>query len=324
MRELYPPVEPYAVHPLDVGGGHSVYVEECGNPAGIPAIFLHGGPGGGCKIYQRSFFDPTKYRAVLFDQRGCGRSKPHGLLEHNKTWDLLADMETIRERLGIEKWLLFGGSWGSALALLYAQQYPERVSGIVSRGTFLARQADLDWYIKDGVNRIYPERWAELQDTLHNSKAQNGSGGAEDLIAAFHHILHGPDELAQRRAARAWSVWGGQVALGEDFTLSDPEGHVPAHVLHQARIELHYGFHRYFVEENQILRDCPLIPKVPVILIHGRRDLVCPVEAAYTLQKHLPFAELRVLPTAGHIASNPEMTSALVQAADDLAGRLSA
>jgi proline iminopeptidase len=319
MKALYPPIEPYAVHVLDVGGGHSVYVEECGNPAGLPAVFLHGGPGGGCKIYQRSFFDPAKYRAVLFDQRGCGRSKPCGLLEHNTTRHLLADMEAVRQRLGLEKWLLFGGSWGSALALLYAQQYPHRVSGIVSRGTFLARQADLDWYLKDGANRIYPERWAELLDA-----AQGGPGGGDgDLVAAFQRILHGKDELARRRAARAWSLWGGQVALGDEFSPSGLEDHVPASVLHQARIELHYGFHRYFVEESQILRDCRLIPKMPVILVHGRRDLVCPVEAAFTLQKHLPFAELRILPGAGHIAGGAEMTSALVGAADDMAARLS-
>ena len=316
MKELYPPIEPYAVHMLDVGGGHRVYVEECGNPAGIPVVFLHGGPGGGCKIYHRSFFDPARYRAILFDQRGCGRSTPHGLLENNTTRHLLADMEAIRERLGLGRWLLFGGSWGSALALLYAQTYPHRVSGIVSRGTFLARPMDLDWYLKDGVNRVYPERWAELLDAVH------GAPG-EDLVDAFQRILHGEDELAQRRAARAWSAWGGQVALGEAFVPADSEGHVPAHVLQQARIELHYGFHRYFIDENQILRDCRLIPKVPVILVHGRRDLVCPLESAFTLQKHLPFAELRVLPAAGHIASGTEMTSALVEAADELAERLS-
>lgn len=312
MREFYPPIEPYAVHTLDVGDGHSVYVEECGNPAGIPVIFLHGGPGGGCKPYQRSFFDPARYRAVLFDQRGCGRSTPCGLLEANTTWHLLADMEAIRLRLGVDQWLLFAGSWGSVLALLYAQHHPQRVSGIVSRGTFLARQMDLDWYLKDGVNRIYPERWAELLEAMH-------VGPGADIIAAFQKIMHGQDELAQRRAAKAWSFWGGQVALGAEFGTSDPEGHVPASVLHQARIELHYGLHRYFVEEGQVLRDCHLVPKRPVILVHGRRDLVCPVESAYALQKHLPFAELRVLPKAGHVASNAEMASALVEAADDMA-----
>jgi len=315
MTELYPPIEPFAVHLLDVGGGHHVYVEECGNPQGIPVIFLHGGPGGGCKIYQRSFFHPQKYRAILFDQRGCGRSKPHGLLEENSTQHLLADMELIRQRLGVDKWLLFGGSWGATLALLYAQTHPNRVSGMALRGSFLARQMDLDWYLKDGANRIYPECWAELLDALHGEDQG-------DLIGSIHGILHGEDELAQRRVARAWSVWGGQVALGDEYTPSDPEGHVPANMLQQARIELHYGLHRYFIEENRVLRDCPLIPKMPIILVHGRRDLVCPVESAYTLSKALPFAELRILPTAGHIASGAEMSAALVEAADDMAGRL--
>jgi proline iminopeptidase len=225
-------------------------------------------------------------------------------------------MEAIREHLGLEQWLLFAGSWGSTLALLYAEQYPQRVSGIVSRGTFLARQQDLDWYIKDGVNRIYPERWAELLAALH--------GAEGDLIAAFHAILHGEDELAQRRAARAWWLWGGQIALGDEFNPTEVDNHVSAQVLHQARIELHYGFHRYFLSENQILDNSALIPPVPVILIHGRRDLVCPVEAAFTLQQHLPFAELRIIPTAGHIASTPEMTAALVEAADEMATRLGA
>lgn len=315
MTELYPPIEPYAVHHWEVGGGHSVYVEESGNPDGIPVVFLHGGPGGGCKTYQRSFFHPQKYRAVLMDQRGCGRSTPFGQLDHNTTAHLLADLELIRERLGVKQWLLFGGSWGATLALLYAQAYPHRVSGMVLRGSFLARQMDLDWYLKDGANRIYPERWAELLDALHGE-------AHEDLILGVHRILHGADELAQRRIARAWSVWGGQVALGDEYTPSDPEGHVPASMLQQARIELHYGFHRYFIEENQVLRDCKLIPKMPMILIHGRRDFVCPVESAFTLQKHLPFSELRILPQAGHIASGAQMSAALVEAADEMAERL--
>ena len=315
MTDLYPPIEPHAVHHLDVGGGHSLYVEECGNPQGIPVVFLHGGPGGGCKIYQRSFFNPQKYRAILFDQRGCGRSKPHGRLEDNTTAHLLADLESIRERLGVRQWLLFGGSWGATLALLYAQAHPQRVSGLVLRGSFLARQMDLDWYLKDGANRIYPECWAELLDALHGE--DHG-----DLIGAVQRILHGDDELAQRRVARAWTIWGAQVALGDGYTPSEPEGHVSAAMLQQARIELHYGFHRYFIEENQVLRDCRLIPKMPVVLVHGRRDLVCPAESAFTLRKALPFAELRILPTAGHIASGAEMSSALVKAADDMAERL--
>lgn len=316
MKELFPPIEPYAVHQLDVGGGHQLYVEECGNPEGIPAVFLHGGPGGGCKIYHRSFFDPGKYRAILFDQRGCGRSKPLGLLEHNTTGHLLADLETVRARLGVERWLLFGGSWGATLALLYAQSHPERVSGMILRGIFLARQKDLDWYIKDGVNRIYPERWTELLESLH------GAGG-DDLIATLRALLNGRDELAQRRIAKAWSIWGGQVALGDDFKPSQQDCHVTAETLHQARIELHYGFHRYFLEENQVLRNCRKIPQMPVSLIHGRRDLVCPVESAFTLRQALPFADLNILPKAGHIAGGADMIDALVDAAEAMAERLS-
>jgi proline iminopeptidase len=315
MKELYPSIEPHAVHILKVEGGHSLYVEECGNPEGIPVVFLHGGPGSGCKIYHRSFFDPTTYRAILFDQRGSGRSTPHGRLENNTTDHLLADMELIRKHLGIETWLLFGGSWGATLALLYAETYPHRVNGLVLRGTFLARQCDLDWYIKDGVNRIYPERWNELMTALQG-------GGSGDPIAAIRALLHGEDELAQRRIARAWSIWGGQVALGDDFAAQDCESHVPTTVLQQARLELHYGFHQYFIKENQILLDCRRIPVVPVMLIHGRRDLVCPVESAYTLHQHLAFSELRILPKAGHIAGGADMIDAMVRAADEMALRI--
>ncbi len=315
MKALYPPIEPRAVHIFDVEGGHRLYVEECGKPDGIAVVFLHGGPGSGCKAYHRSFFDPDKYRVILLDQRGAGRSRPAGDLEHNTTEHLLADLEFVRLRLGVERWLLFGGSWGATLALLYAQRYPARVSGLVLRGTFLARQEDLDWYVKDGARRIYPERWAELMEALHGA-------GDGDPVAAIHSLLLGEDEVAQRRIARAWSAWGGQVTLGDEFHPAEQGSHVSSTLLHQARIELHYAFHRYFIEENQILRDCPLLPEVPVILIHGRRDLVCPVESAYTLSKAIPDARLRVLPGAGHIAGTAEMIDALVSAADEMAARL--
>jgi proline iminopeptidase len=301
---------------LNVTGGHQLYVEECGNPSGIPLVFLHGGPGGGCKPYHRCFFNPAKYRAVLFDQRACGRSLPLGELAHNTTADLLEDMEAIRQHLGIDRWLLFAGSWGVTLALLYAQRQPQCVSGMVLRGTFLARQRDMDWYLRDGVNRIYPESWALLLDAL----PEDSDPG--NLIDVFQQTLHGADELAQRRAARAWAMWGGQVALGDAFTASVAESHVPAHVLQQARLEVHYGINRYFIDENQILRDCHLIPPMPLILLHGRRDLMCPLESAFSLRQALPFAELRVLPNAGHIASDPDMSLALLQAADEMAERL--
>jgi proline iminopeptidase len=317
MKEFYPHIEPYAVHTLDVGAGHQLYVEECGNAEGIPVVFLHGGPGSGCKGHHRCFFNPDKYRIVLLDQRGSGRSKPTGEVAGNTTADLLGDLEWIRQYLRIQKWCLFGGSWGAALALLYAQAHPARVSAMVLRGTFLARQEDLDWYVKTGANRIYPERFAELREAL-------GHQDGEDLIAAAHAIMFGADELAQRRIARAWSVWGGQVALGGAFDPSEFDGHVPAAVVQQARIELHYAFHRYFIEENQIIRDSHLLPDVPIMLIHGRRDLVCPVESAVSLHDALTAAELKILPNAGHIASGADMIDALVDAADNIAESLSA
>ncbi len=312
MKDLYPPIEPYATYKLKVGGDHSLYVEECGNPKGLSVVFLHGGPGSSCKPYHRRFFDPAKYRAILFDQRGSGRSNPFGKLEDNTTAHLLADMEFIREHLGLESWLLFGGSWGATLALLYAETYPHRVNGLVLRGTFLARQEDLDWFVKEGANRIYPERWDELMATLFDETHH-------DPIASFHDLLNGNDELAQRRVARAWSRWGGQLALGGEFAPQDNEGHVSNADLQQARIELHYAFHRYFINENQILINSGLLPDVPIILIHGRRDLVCPVESAYTLHKHLPTSTLSILPNAGHIAGSPDMIDALVTAADEMA-----
>lgn len=312
MKELYPPIKPYAVHVLKVDGGHSLYVEECGNPSGIPVVFLHGGPGSGCKTYHRSFFDPAKYRAILFDQRGAGRSTPPGRLENNTTDHLLADLELIRKHLKIDTWLLFGGSWGATLALLYAETFPDRVNGLVLRGTFLARQRDLDWYIKDGVNRIYPERWNDMVTALH-------SNGSSDLITTIHAMLHGKDELAQRRVARVWWMWGGQVALGDDFIPQETEVHASSTVLQQARVEVHYGFHHYFIEENQILLNCHKVPEVPVILIHGRRDLVCPLESAHTLHQYLPSSALRILPKAGHIAGGADMIDAMVSAADEMA-----
>lgn len=315
MKELYPAIEPYAEHLIDVDGGHRIYVEECGNPAGLPVVFLHGGPGSGCKPYHRCFFDPERYRIVLFDQRGSGRSLPFGQLSANTTWHLLSDLESIRSRLNIQRWLLFGGSWGATLALLYAAQHPERVAAMVLRGTFLARREDLDWYLGGGVNRIYPERWADLLAVIPDADQH-------DLIRAIDRLLNGEDELSQRRMARAWSIWGGQVALGDEFDLAALEEHVPGSMVQQTRLELHYAVNRYFLEEGQILRDCERLPDVHTVLIHGRRDLVCPVESAYSLHQRLPKSELRILPRAGHVASSEEMIDALVTAADEMADRM--
>lgn len=312
MKNLYPEIEPYATHYLEVDAIHRLYVEECGNRYGLPVIFLHGGPGSGCKLHHRRFFNPKRYRIVLLDQRGSGRSMPQGELRHNTTWDLVEDLERIREKLAIDRWLLFGGSWGATLALLYAQKYPDNVLGMILRGVFLARQRDLDWYIKEGVSRIYPEQWQSLIASI--PKADR-----DDPIEAVYQCLRGTDELAQRRIAREWELWGARVTLGSAFDPRELEEQASIAVLHKARIETHYARHRYFIEENQILRHCERILEIPTIIIHGRNDLVCPPECAYTLYRRLPRSELRILPHAGHIASGDEMIDALVSAADQMA-----
>jgi proline iminopeptidase len=316
MKTFYPEIEPYAIHRFP-RENHQVYVEECGNPEGLPVLFLHGGPGSGCKAYHRSFFDPARYRVVLMDQRGSGRSTPWGELEHNTTQDLLRDLDFIRRQLGIGQWLLFGGSWGATLALLYAQQHPAKVAGLVLRGTFLARERDLQWFIGDGASRIYPDRWEHLLESLADEERA-------DPLIALHRRLTGDDELARRRAAREWALWSGQVALGNEFDPRNLHEHVTAPVVSQARIELHYAVHRYFIEDNAILDRCGRISPLPAILIHGRHDLVCPVESSYNLYRHLPNSELRILPHAGHVVSGDEMIHALVTAADEMADRLAA
>ncbi|MBM4202025.1 MAG: prolyl aminopeptidase, partial [Gammaproteobacteria bacterium] len=286
-------------------------------PRGVPVLFLHGGPGSGCRPEHRRFFDPARCRVVLVDQRGAGRSLPAGELSHNDTQALIADLEHIRDALDIPQWLLFGGSWGAALALLYGQQHPERASGLILRGSFLAREQDLQWFIRDGAPRIYPEAWLRLIDGIPRSERA-------DLLAAVEARLHGPDELAQRRMAREWDAWSSQVALGDAYRHDPQNDHVPASTVHRARIELHYARHRYFIAEGQVLEACAALRGRPTALIHGRRDLVCPPEAALTLREHLPDAELTILPTARHLAAGEEMVDALVAAVERVLGALGA
>ncbi len=313
MKTLYPPIEPFHTFHLQAGD-HRIYCEQSGSPEGLPVMFLHGGPGSGCKPDHRRFFDPGRYRIVLMDQRGAGRSEPLGELRHNDTWKLLGDLESLRKALGINRWVLFGGSWGAALALLYAQKHPERVLGMILRGVFLARQYDLDWFVQDGVRRIYPDRWHELVTSLPVT-------GWNDVVQGMYKAVIGSNEALRNRVALAWNRWGGAVTLGRAF---DPEAAPdPAEILPKARIELHYAAHRYFLRENQILRNCPLIRAIPCTLVHGRRDLVCPVESAFTLKRHLPGAKLKILENAGHIAAGEEMIDALVTSADEMAERLS-
>ncbi|NOT85699.1 MAG: prolyl aminopeptidase [Methylococcaceae bacterium] len=309
MKTLYPEISPYHTFFLATESLHSVYVELSGNAQGIPVIFLHGGPCSGTKPDHRRFFDPVHYHIILMDQRGCGLSTPFGELEHNTTQDLIADMERIRQRLSIQQWVLFGGSWGATLALLYAQQYSEHVSGLIIRGTFLARRKNMDWFLNNGANRIFPEQWQRLALCVPETARDNLLPG---LVAA----LWGEDELAQRRVAKEWSAWGAQVALAQAFEFDATTEAVTEKMLKQVRMEVHYARQQYFIAEDQILANCQLLAKIPTIIIHGRLDLVCPMEAAMCLHTALPHAEYNILPNAGHIAQGEDMLDALVTATD--------
>jgi proline iminopeptidase len=315
MPELYPDILPYAVHRLAVDDRHALYVEECGTAKGIPALFLHGGPGAGCEPYHRRFFDPTRYRVVLFDQRGAGRSIPHADLSDNTTWHLVADIERIRELLGIERWLVFGGSWGSTLALAYAQTHPERVSALVLRGIFLCRDDEIRWFYQEGASRIFPDYWADFV-------APVAPADRDDMLGAYHRLLTGADDIARMAAAKAWSTWEGRTAT----LLPNPSvvNHFgdPHVALSLARIECHYFVHQAFLRPGQLLEDAARLAGIPTVIVHGRYDVICPLENAWALHRALPGSELVIVPDAGHAASEPGIRSALVEATDRFARAL--
>jgi len=315
MAELFPDIRPYATHQLAVGGGHELYLEECGNPEGLPVVFLHGGPGGGCAPWHRRFFDPERYRIVLFDQRGCGRSTPHASLEVNTTWDLVADMERIRDVLGIERWVVFGGSWGSTLGLAYAQACPAQVLALVLRGIFLCRPQEIRWFYQQGASRVFPDYWADFESVIPQHERH-------DMLSAYHRLLTGDNEIKRMAAAKAWSVWEGRTAT----LLPNPEvvEHFgdPRVALSMARIESHYFMHDAFLGPNQLLDDAGRLEGIPGIIVHGRYDLICPLENAWQLHRAWPGSELNIVPGAGHSAGEPGIAAALVAATNRLAQQL--
>ncbi len=315
MANLYPNIRPYATHTLAVDERHRIYVEECGSRDGIPVVFLHGGPGAGCEPYHRRFFDPNRYRIVLFDQRGCGRSAPHADLGDNTTAHLIGDIETIRETLGIERWLVFGGSWGSTLALAYAQSYPQRITGLILRGIFLCREWEIRWFYQEGASRVFPDYW---QDYIAPIPVRE----REDLLGAYHRRLTGQDELARMAAAKAWSIWEGRTAsLLPNEAIVNHFGS-PHTALSLARIECHYFVNNAFLEPNQLLAGAHHLADIPGVIVQGRYDLVCPMQSAWELHQAWPKAELKLTPDAGHSALEPGIRSALVEATDRFARQL--
>jgi proline iminopeptidase len=312
MKELYPSVEPYASQHLGVSGGHQLYVEQVGNPEGIPVLFLHGGPGAGCEPYHRRFFDPQVYRVVLFDQRGCGRSTPHAGLAENTTWDLVADIEVIRQALGIERWMLFGGSWGSTLALAYAETHPERVLGMVLRGIFLCRDEEISWFYQSGASRIFPDYWEDFIAPIPPAERA-------DLLHAYHRQLTGENEIQRMAAAKAWSVWEGRTAsLRPNPAVVDFFSH-PHTALSLARIECHYFVNHAFLRPNQLLDDAPKLAGIPGVIVQGRYDLICPMSSAWELHRAWAGSELSVIADAGHSAAEPGIRSALIESTDRFA-----
>jgi proline iminopeptidase len=310
MRDLYPAIEPYDQGMLPVSPVHTLYYEQCGNPEGQPVVFLHGGPGGGTSPDYRRFFDPAAYRIVLFDQRGSGKSTPHANLEENTTWHLVADIEQLREHLGIESWVVFGGSWGSTLALAYAQTHPARARALVLRGIFLCRPKEIRWFYQEGASAIYPDAWEHYVKVIPEAERA-------DLLGAFHRRLTSDDEAVRLEAARAWSVWEGSTSKlypDEDFIAHFGD---PQFALAFARIECHYFMNNAFFEtDNYLIENVGRIRHIPAVIVQGRYDVVCPLMSAWELHRAWPEADLQIIPNAGHSALEPGTRSALVEATD--------
>jgi proline iminopeptidase len=309
-RALYPAIEPFNRFRLTVAGGHDLYVEECGTRGAQPVVVLHGGPGGGCSPGMRRYFDPAAWHVILFDQRGCARSRPHACVERNTTWDLVSDIEAIRKRLGIDRWAVFGGSWGAALGLLYAQAHPDRVTAMMLRGVFLMTRRELDWFYGGGAAAFFPDLWDEFVRPIPVTER-------DDLIAAYHRRLMGGDMAVQTEFARVWTRWEGSTAtLRADPRIRPGLGDA-AYARAFARIECHYFRNGGFLDDDgQILREMPRIRDIPAVIVQGRYDMVCPPLSAFQLHQAWPGSELRIVADAGHALSEPGITAELVAATD--------
>lgn len=310
---LYPPIEPFNSGYME-RDGHQIYYEQCGNPNGKPAVFLHGGPGGGGSIAVRRFFNPEKYNIVIFDQRGCGRSMPHGCLENNTTWDLVDDIEALKNMLEIETWLVFGGSWGSTLSLAYSQTYPTSVSEMVLRGIFMLRKKELDWFYQEGASKIFPEAWEKFLEPIDIDQRDN-------LMSAYHKIFKSNDEDKKLSAAIAWTVWEGStssLSYNPDVVNSSLD---PKYALAFALIENHYFVNKGFLEhENQLIENgINIIRHIPTTIVQGRYDIVCPMATAWELSKNWPEAKLIIAPSSGHTAFEKEITHELIKATNEYA-----
>jgi proline iminopeptidase len=312
MLILYPEIKPFASHRLAVSAVHELHLEQAGNPHGIPVLFVHGGPGGGTDGTSRRYFDPEHYHIIVFDQRGAGRSTPHAELKDNNTQALVADIEAIREFLNISQWILFGGSWGSTLSLVYAQTHPERVLGMILRGIFLCRDQDLQWFYQEGASRLFPDYWKSYYEYIPKEEQA-------DMIAAYYRRLTGTDEIARMHAAKLWSAWEGCCSTLMPNTqvlerFSDP--HI---ALALACIEAHYFVNNAFIADKQILDNMERLHGIPGIIVHGRYDVVCPLDNATALHEVWPDSELYIVRGAGHSAAEPGIIDALIRATDEMA-----
>jgi proline iminopeptidase len=315
VSELFPAIYENRHFYLPVDDLHEIYVEECGEEEGTPVVFLHGGPGAGCEDYHRQLFNPEKYRIVLFDQRGCGRSRPHAELRQNTTQDLIADIEKIRKYLDIEKWVVAGGSWGATLALAYAEAHPDVVSGMIIRGIYLCTKKEVQWFYQQGTSQFFPDYWQDFIAPIPENERDN-------LLHAYYQRLTGDNEIARMQAAKAWSLWEARTATLRPHSKLLKHFSNPHTALSLATLETHYFINNGFLKDNQLLDNVDRLANIPCYIIHGRYDMICPIEQAYTLHQHLPLSELFIVQEAGHAASETGIRAALIEASNKILNKV--